>query len=338
MKEQTTSAQPELPAKFGGIEIEKVQPIVIDDGLAALGARLATMYRAPFGGDNGRFYFREAFDDFYAGYSLWTKKVLPTNPMLIQWMVDKGEEGKLISLTAREYGSLFHLIVARHERTDDEFLFRFNSPASDEWESLIDETVMHFGLPISYREKWRRDMRNDMFAYFKWKEEHKVKVLAVETPVWDDDWRIATPCDMVVSCLVKASPYAKEPTVPCIAGVDFKSGDNGGDYDEYDYQLAFIRHAWNKRFADSPYEMTRTLNWSPKSRALSPGNYHFKDKTGNVSEERLKWAGEGCRINGYNKPSGSVITYQDDPEGRDAPTLAKQSPYDWLHSFFAQRL
>ena len=312
------------------IEPEAVAPILVAPELARL-QRTQTLWRAPFGSDGARHYFRKGFNDFYAGYSLWTKSVLPTSAALINWKVEQGEQGKLIALTAREYGSIFHLFVARHESPNDEYQFSINGPSSKDWREQIRAVIDRYGIPKSYIEQWESWLKNDMTAYFRWKREHSVKVLAVEVPVWHDEYKIATPADMVVQCLIKASPYAKAPTVPAVCAVDFKSGENGCDWDEYKLQLGFVQIAWNDIFAGTEYQIDNVFNWAPKKRALSPAGYNFVNQTGRYTEEQIRHYAKTCSLMGFNRPSGGVMVYNDTPDG---PELTVQRPHDWLKNFF----
>lgn len=320
-------------------DTECVRPVVVDDDLRNKKQYIKNfqpMYRAPFGFEGSRYYFREGFGDFYAGYSLWTKSVLPTSPHLIKWKVDNGEQGEIISLTTREYGHLFHLFIARHESLDDPFRFNFNGPKSNEWREHIWAVIQHHGLPRMYGEQWERQLKNDYLAYINWKKQYQVNVLAVETPLWDDDFRIATPADMVVSCLVKKTPYAKEPTEPAIVGVDFKTGDSGVGYDEYMLQLEFIRYAWNKRFAGTKYEMTDIYNWHPKKRSQSIGGFNFVNQSGKFTQPQFIHLAQTCAVMEYNKPTGGMMKYIDGENEFDA-AAEKVNPYDFLKAFFVKK-
>lgn len=316
------------------VQAEEVKPVFPDHKLAALG-RIGIMWRAPFGYDGGRHYFREQSPEFYAGYSLWTKSVLPTNEQLIRWKISQGENGPVISLAAKSYGTMFHYFVARHEDRNDEYQFKMHGPAASEWLEYIRTQVATLGLPVLYVEDWERKFRNDMLAYFNWKREHQVNVLAIEAPVYSDEFRIATPVDMVCECLVKETPYAKKPTKKVVAAVDFKTGENGVDYDEYKLQLMFIKHAWNERFAETPYAMTGIFNWAPKKRSMSNGGFHFVNQDGRFSERQFLHYAAGCEIHEINKPTGKVLVYKDGPDG---PELDTVDPYTWLRLFFGTEL
>ena len=325
-----------LPSMEMFAEAELVAPIKVDDDFRnkrRFIKSVVPMYRAPFGREGGRYYFREGFPDFYASYSLWTKSVLPTNPGLIKWKVDKGAEGEMISLVAREYGSILHLFIARHETLEDPFRFKFNGPDSNEWREHIAAVVSHHGLALKNVETFESQLKNDFLAYFNWKREHNVNVIAIECPLFDDDFKIATPVDMVVSCLVKKSPYAKEATEPAIVGVDFKSGESGVNYDEYMLQLEFIRHAWNKRFSGTKYEMTDIYNWHPKKRNMSNGGYHFVNQSGKFTQEQFIHLAQTCAVMGYNKPTGGLLKYNDGENELDV-SVEKVDPYVFLKEFF----
>lgn len=314
------------------VQPELVEPIVTNKDLAANWFLGGKIYRAPMG--NGRYYFREGFPEFYSGYSTWTKNVLPTAYQLIEWQVRMGLEGKTITLAAREYGHIFHLLVARHERQDDEFTFKVRYPEAAEWRDLIRQTVAQNGLPPAYIETWEAQLQNDMVAYFNWKQLHQVQVLAVEAPVWSDKYKIATPADLVCKCLVKASPYAKKPTIPAVVGVDFKSGENSVAYDAYQLQLEFIRMAWNERYRKTPWKMTHIYNWAPKKRALSPGGFNFVDQSGKYTMPQVRHYCTTNAIMGFNVPSGEVLYYTD---GKNGPELKRVAPLDWLKVFFGKK-
>lgn len=312
---------------------EIVVPTITDEDLLRLhSASFEKMWRAPFGSNGGRYYFRSTGDRFYSGYSTWTKSVLPTNGRLIQWKIDNGEQGEEISLESREYGTCFHLHVARHESMEDGFRFKFGGNQSDEWREYINTRVREIGLPLHYIGIWTDRLLNDFAAYFRWKKEHRVNVIACEVPLWDDEYLIATPVDMVVQCLVKETPYAKLPTIPAVCVVDFKTGENGSGYDEYALQLSFCRYAWNKRFAGTKYECTHAFNWSPKKRTASPGGYHFTNNGQRFSDEQFKHLAMTNAVMRYNEPSGLVRVYTDGENESDF-SLNTVPPHVWLRQW-----
>lgn len=331
---------PQIPMPFDGmpdIDVpvlpEVVVPTITDEEILRINSSaFERMWRAPFGASGGRYYFRSTGDRFYSGYSTWTKSVLPTNARLIQWKVDQGEQGEEISLESREYGTCFHLHVARHESHDDLFRFKFGGPLSYEWRAYIEQRVKELCLPVHYIQVWTDRLLNDFAAYFRWKKEHRVNVIACEVPLWDDNFLIATPVDMIVQCLVRATPYAKEPTVPAVCVVDFKTGENGSAYDEYSLQLKFCQYAWNKRFAGTKYECTGAFNWSPKKRSASPGGYHFADNGRRFTDEQFLHLAHTNAIMRYNEPGGKVRLYTDGENESDV-TLQLIPAHEWLRQW-----
>ena len=319
----------ELVQKHYSIQPEQVEPIILDTAMTRL-AGFKTLYRSPFGSNGDRFYFTADHPGFFTGYSAWTHMVLPENYGLIKWKIDMGaDRAELLSTAAREYGSLLHLVVATHENLNSDYRFRFND---EWWIEMAQEVAKANLLPGSVVEEWAYKLKNDMAAYFTWKREMKVRVLAVEVPLLDTDFMVATPGDLVVQMTVmenEAKGKRKKP-VEVIAGIDIKSGDKGVAFPEYRLQLAFMQHAWNKMgFKGTQYEMTRIYNWRPSPRASRPGGYILTNQGGYFTKRQLQALGRLNKVIGYNIPTGGVIEYYD---GDDAEqyTAHSMSPSQWL--------
>ena len=257
--------------------------------------------------------------------------VLPTGIGLINWKVDQGAEmAEFISTSAKEYGHLFHLIVSMHEDPGNEYRFRFND---EWWYELAYELCRTAMLPRTEADKWCEQMVNDMAAYFNWKKQHEVRVLAVEVPLMVDDFMVATPGDMVAEMTIMVNDAKGKKKYPkrVVAGIDFKTSDKSASYPEYRLQLEFMRYAWNQHFKGTAYEMTEIFNWRPSPRSNKPGSFILTNQSGYFTKAQLVHLGRTNRIMKYNVPSGGVTTYFDtEDEGFNSKTV---SPLIWLREW-----
>lgn len=308
------------------IQIEAVKPIYSAAGARALQKALNAqpLYRAPFGADGARYYFRKGFAEFYAGYSLWTSSVIPKSSFLLQWMVEEGDAGKQKALEARAYGSALHHIIAESEREDGQ-AFRFDGDGAQWWKDIVRSYIEANGLSAHLLfDVWCQQVRNDMFAWNLFKRDYSVQVLAVEFPVYDDDYLIATPADVIALMEVDGRQVS--------AAIDIKATTRPvAGSTEYALQLYFIKHAFNNLFGHH-FAIERTYNWSLMDRAKSPGKYRleeqvFKSAKGNAHELFDLYA-RLVRLTGINQPSGKLIAFEDGPDGQAVMSVEK--PEAWL--------
>lgn len=308
------------------VDAQKVEPIYSASGARALQNSLnaQTLYRAPFGSDGARYYFRKGVRLFYAGYSLWTSSVIPKSSFLLQWMVDEGEAGKQKALEARVYGSALHHIIAEIEREGGQS-FKFDGDVAAWWKDIVRTYIESNGLNYFLLfETWCQQVKNDIFAWFAFKRDYKVNVLAVEFPVYDDDYLIATPADVIALMEVDGREVS--------AAIDIKATTRAvAGSTEYALQLYFIRHAFNKLHGHH-FAIERTFNWSLMDRSKSPGKYRleeqvFKSSNGNA-QELFELYARLVRLNGINEPSGKIISFTDGDSGEALMVVEK--PSDWL--------
>lgn len=333
MKKTTAKVDPKvienLVAKVYSVQPEQVEPIILDHAMTRL-AGFKTLYRSPFGTNGDRFYFTTDVPAFFTGYSSWTHQVLPQEKGLELWKLQMGaERAEFIAAAAREYGSLLHLVISQHEDPGSDFRFRFND---EWWVQTAYEVARANILPASVADTWIYQLRNDMAAYFTWKKEMNVRVLAVEVPLLDTDYMVATPGDLIVAMTVMENekPRAKKKPVEVVAAIDIKSGDKSVGFPAYRLQLEFIRHAWNKMgFKGTPYEVTRIYNWRPSPRQARPGGYILTDQSGYFTKNQVNALGRLNKVMGYNRPTGGVIEYFD-AEDAEQFNAHSMSPAQWL--------
>ena len=307
---------------FKCVDVEPVRAQITAAGEGVIRAT-KLLYRAPFGGEN-RYYFTDTHKFFFAGYSVWTSKLIPKGPQFIEWLRRSGAEGQEYALERREYGSAFHHVVAEMER-DVERKFSFDAPA--EWvKDILKMYTTSAGLVFEVAfEKWWRWLKNDMYAWLSFKKEHNVRVLACELPVFDEKFCIASPADIV--CLMQ---YKKKET---FAIIDIKATDKPiGDNLEYKLQLAFLKYAYNFLYAGQTGEVQTTFNWSLMDRGKSPGKYRITEQ--GFDEEFtfdlfIKYASL-CADLKLNVPSGYITNFID---GEDGPEMIRIKPADWLKEF-----
>lgn len=322
----------EIVGRHWSVKPEPVKPILPDLGLTKVSG-LKTLYRSPFGGD-GRFYFTLDDPMFYSGYSLWTHMVLPPSEGLNMWRASLGTElAEFISTSAKEYGHLLHFIISMHEDPGNDYRFSFTDPW---WSGLAYEMARQAMLPRTEADKWVDQVNNDMAAYFAFKQEYDVKVLAVEVPLKVDAWAVATPGDMVaeMTVMVNDAPGKKKYPVRLVGGIDFKTGEKSVSYDRFRLQLEFMRTAWNQHFAGTDYEMRMVFNWRPSPRQRKPGGYILTNQDGYFTPEQVNHLGLTNKVMRYNVPGGGVTQYTDD--GDEQYQAKVMRPLEWLNEWQQQ--
>ena len=315
---------------------EQIIPLFESDGLRAI-METPVLYRFRYAGADDRFYFREGSNDFYYSVTSWTRAVLGKAKGLDMWEKLHGAaKAAEMSFIAREYGTLLHTVVAMHERHEKGFSYEFQSA---EIAGYIMEYMTAQKVPAFYFEMYYSQLENDMLGYFRWKKQYNVRVIAVEYPVWDDTYKIASLVDLVVEhdlWLKKdGTPYASTPKKPAqtlrtVSLVDLKSGDKSAAYDSYKLQGRFYLHAWNERFAGTQYQAGQFYNLHPKDRKRSHGQFHFH--TNDWKHDDLFWNYmEQNVVAGYHKPKSSVKTVTG---GEDDFQVVSASPQEWLANYF----
>ncbi|MCS6930535.1 MAG: hypothetical protein NZM43_13690 [Saprospiraceae bacterium] len=313
------------------MKIQKITPIYSAAGERTLAKQLnaETLFRAPFGANSSRFYFLKDFPDFLSGYSHWTSCVLPKSPHLIKWMTDMGDEGERIALETRTYGSVLHYVIAESERADGQ-PFRFEGEASKWWRDAVRMYMEAHGIGLHLYDTWCANVQNDMFAWQSFKRDCDVQVLAVEFPVHSKEYRIGTPADVIA--LVQTKEGRK------LAAIDIKATTRDVSASrDYQLQLHFIRWAFNQAHGET-MQIERTYNWSLMDRAKSPGRYRLKEqvfaspiegkRTGALTEELFFLYMRLNVLEGYYRPSGEIVTFEDGPDGQ--AIMLVQKPGEWL--------
>ena len=311
------------------MNVEKITPIYSPFGANALQQTLNALplFRAPFGHEGARYYFRKGFDEFYAGYSLWTSSVIPKSPHLIKWMVEEGDAGKQKAHEARVYGTILHHIIAECER-EGGAVFKFDGPVSCWWKAVVRSYIEGEGLNLFLLyDAWCKQVQNDMYAWYTFKKDYEVNVIAVEFPIYDDDYLIATPADVIALMKVDGKEVS--------AAIDIKATTRPvANSFEYALQLYFIRHAFNKLFGHH-FAIERIYNWSLMDRVKSPGKYRLEEQKFKASkgedQELFYLLARLVKITGINQPGGKIIAFEDGEDG--SLLMTTKTPKEWLYDW-----
>ena len=296
------------------VECEVLETIIIDNRFEEYASKLdalgnLNLKRLRVGAD--RMYFRKGVNHYYVGVTTVCKKVLPPNAGLENWKIKIAEEGGShldISEKAKWYGTILHALICAHEcryiKTSEykgSFRFEFNN---ENWHTFLLDFMRIGKIDLGLYELWKWQIKNDMFAYFKWKKEYNVEIITCEFPVFSDLFWVASCIDLVVQMDFNRKRV--------IAIVDLKSGTARADHPDYKLQLAIYKMLWNKDFIDSSFEVTHIFNWQPKDRQKAPNDYNLVNHTEkNFTVEQVTYFLSGVPLfwNEFYQPKGKFTFY-----------------------------
>lgn len=305
--------------RHNGQDIEKV-PVVTKQGFPA--QYFKNFFRAPFGANDGRWYFNVDELQFYSGLTgaLSKSGQRETDKKgLIDARVRMASEGRSADEEWGEradYGSLVHLMIALHERGEIQFNF-----GGGDWEDVLNDHIQRGGY-FKERRKWEEDMLNDMAMWFNFKKDYDVEVLATEIMVYKPEWRIATPLDIV--CRMNFNRQRIN------ANINLKTGDKQFG-ESYYLQVAMEAYMYNELMQDEDYKLQGTFCLRPKQRSTSPGKYELSKNCIDVFPTRkFEFIGENVVLNEYYKPTGKVKTFIGTEDSFEMRVL---DAYQWLAEF-----
>lgn len=208
-----------------------------------------------------RFYYRMADSHLipYLSVTSFTHKSLPTSQYLLDWYGKMGSAAaNQYKKTAAEYGTILHIEAVE--------AFKENRYS---WRTL--EKTLTEKMPQQYRYlygEWLWTLKKDLMAFFQFRKDAIVNIIALEIPVYSDKYRLAGTIDMV--CEIKFGGK----TVYAI--VDFKSGKKGF-WEAHELQLHCYKELWNERFGDL-INVTHVFNFAPNNWTKKP-TYKLKNQT-----------------------------------------------------------
>lgn len=281
-----------------GFTIEEMKAVFFDEH--ALRLPPYRVYRLDSEGYRYYYRFEEGGEAvFYPSVTTLLRKVMPTSPQLIDWMLDNGKEQALEKRDlAAYYGTLMHmefekLIISRKYNFD-----------------LVPLTMRRFmegnHLPEGFFNDNVNKLRKDVLSFAQFIKDYNVRPLAIEISLVHPDRRYAGCLDMPCVMTIKGKDVT--------AIVDFKSGRKGF-WEEHELQLHLYKEMWNYTFPDKPAE--RVFNFSPKDWRKAP-TYNLKDQTGSKAIEKLPALLALARIEDESRPDGlSVIRGEIDLDNLD---------------------
>lgn len=225
-----------------------------------------------------RYYFRYQNQKpiGYLSMTSFTKKVLPTSPYLIKWMLSLGEENAIYQRDMRaEYGTLTHCITSDLEKE-----------GKGSWEDIY-QRAFDDAIAGGYKTEaleWANEAVNDVFSYMVFRKERNVKTIASEFPICSDEFGLAGCIDRIVELDFNGSRVN--------AIVDYKSGRKGF-WDSHILQLHGYKELWNDLFGDV-FPVTHVFNLAPAANSLKAKT---KFKLQNQTDAKL--SGETVPVKEY---------------------------------------
>lgn len=266
-----------------GITVEELKALFFNDDALKIQPRI--VYRV--GGTSERVYY--TFDEagepfFYESVTTALGRVLPTSPHLIKWIAEMGlEEAELYKNERADYGTFMHIECST-------LLIQKGVYNLDGMRGKLKQYIEENQLPekFIYHEE---ELKKDMLAFGQWCIDYKVKPLAIEIVLADEETGLAgaldLPCKITVeekgffgevykSGANKGLPKEGNREIEINALVDFKSGRKGF-YESHIFQLEAYKLIWNKHYPDVLIE--KTYNWSPKAWRGSTPSYNFTEQS-----------------------------------------------------------
>src|SRR5690606_15234338 len=105
-----------------------------------------------------------------------------------------------------------------------------------EWRKDVKTWAMEYGCP-HLEHQWIDQIQNDMAAWFRFKKDKNVVVLASEIVVASDEFQICTPLDIVCEMDFNRKRI--------LADINLKTGTHGREGKDYTLQLGVEEWLWN---------------------------------------------------------------------------------------------
>ena len=253
---------------FPGYSIEEIKAAFFDEN--ALREPAYKVYQLNQEGHRYYYRYEEGQPVFYPSVTTLLKQVMPTSPMLIEWMLTNGKEGAAEKRDlAAAYGTFMHLQF--------ESLIIARSYNFDKVPELLHAYLERENLPDKVFNEWCVKVRKDILAFAQFIRDYQVKPLAIEIGLVHPEYHFAGCIDMPCLMTYKGVEFP--------AVVDFKSGRKGF-WEEHELQLGLYREMWNINYPELPIE--RIFNFSPKDWRKSP-TYNLKEQTNSVNLAKLPY-------------------------------------------------
>lgn len=257
-----------------------------------------------FESHDARYYFRfpkAGVEIPYLGATGATKRLLGHEDGLLRYYAKNGEMAYLMTKIAAAYGTLMHIEIGNFERNGRRVNF-------DEVEERGYRAAIENGFPFAASE-WAFFLPRNLASWIHFCNEHEVKVLAIEFPVWSDEFSVATLCD--IYCELRFGRRRE----PVRAIINLKKGyqdDGRADkdkifYNDSDLQMQIERLIWRECVPHLPVDMI--FNWAPNNWTGTTPTYTLKNWTDGTrfNDETLRHMLELLkRIPGHFSPPSKV--------------------------------
>lgn len=293
-----------------GLTLEEMEAMFFDP--YALRVQPRTVYRV--GGTSKRVYYtldKNGDPFFYSSVTSAIARNLPTSPHLIKWIAEKGiEEAENYKEERADYGTFLHIECAN--------MLIARKLDLDTLQDRLMQYMEEKKLPANFVYH-AEELRKDLLAFAQWVIDYKVKPLAIEMILADEEMgmggAIDLPCQLTISekgffgevyksGVNKGTPKETKRDMEIRAIVDFKSGRKGF-YDSHKIQLEIYKRLWNKNYPDLPID--RVFNWSPKEWTGSKPTYNFTDQTDKDGGEMAGLIIEMERIRRKKEKNGILV-------------------------------
>lgn len=264
-------------------EIELLTALFIEQGFEQKTLKLQgeRVYRVQIGGL--RHYRRES-GQIYKSLTTFLSAVMPSNRFLDNWKMGMAAElgskdavDEFVSKTA-DYGTALHIAVADYCRNSGVDWLEFEQQAYFMLqESGLSADSLEYAVPEFIR---------DFAGLVQFFHDYRVKVLAVEIPVWMEEG-VATLIDLVVE--MDAKNYDKTPPEKRErhhAIINLKSGKKGF-FESHVMQLVGERMMFNQLYSEVlGFEIEHVYNLSPADWKEKP-SYKLKNQTESIGFDNM---------------------------------------------------
>jgi hypothetical protein len=249
------------------------------------------------GKSSGRYYYK--FDAageplFFISVTTMIRQTLPTSPVLIKWIADKGhDESEQYKFERSVFGTMMHMcfqhLLIHREFDFDQFLPGF-----------MKGFMNAEGVSLAFFDEWHDDLQRHILGFAQFIIDHNVRPILIEGMLSHPDGyagAIDLVCQMDIEEkgffgeTLKSGPNKGQPketkmirTINAI--VDFKSGMKGF-FPEHEVQLKAYENLVKYNFPHLADKHFRLFNYGPSDwRGVTPG-YKLKDQTDSIDIEKF---------------------------------------------------
>jgi hypothetical protein len=261
----------------------------------ALVTQPTPLYRMT-GKSSGRYYYRfneSGEPEFFISVTTMIRQTMPTSPVLIKWIADKGhDEAEQYKFERAAFGTMMHMCFQQLLITRE---FDF--------ESLLDFMrgyMTREGVSFAFLDEWHDDMQRHILGFAQFIIDYNVRPILIEGMLAHPDGyagAVDLVCQMDVEEkgffgeILKSGPNKGQPKETkmvrtIFAIVDFKSGMKGF-FPEHEVQLKAYEKLIQHNFPHLTGKHFKLFNYAPSQwHGVTPG-YKLKDQTESTEIEKF---------------------------------------------------